>query len=620
MGVRSPDTHTRTLPGTVRSCLPRRTTLRAARCATGPTFADANGELSRTARKSGHARAEVFFCRYADPITGEPGELYSGPIYYPSKARSWYVAAKAYGKGWTTVYPFSSGGLGITAYKRFTEVGKTNGEMAGVIAIDYRFDGISSILKDATRAYGDEEVIIYVAETNSGAYGYLIGISLEGGIAYLSKPNAPKTRVLAVDCNNTVVKTAAQFLEAKRELGIDVSNEVYINDHFFVQSVPVGVSEGILWEMVTIQKVSCLSGYYEDAVNAQCSQCGSRFSSAAGSTSCDQCIDGYFWNYDVSKENFMVYDHEENWPCEKCRSSIGMACPGGTNFGIIKGYWATSPSSLDILECPYEGCLGNVNYFAGVTSYNGTSEISFTFITNLSCAAGHHGPKCASCQRDGVDGWTGDTYWFSTTEQKCKVCEDGNAGGVVAALLLIIALIAAVLGGVYMASKNKNKVVAIVDTKRFQVVWAAYQIINSADWSLNVSFPEPFASFSRLMSLVTNFSFAKVLPMGCLATYDHYSHLLVVTLVPTGLATLFALGAVMSSTKKMTRQFIFAMLMLAFLVLPTSATAILQLFHCEKLDDGGSYLYVDYSISCDSSTYAGFKAYVRSQSSMRWRP
>ena len=167
-------------------------------------------------------------------MTGNPAELYAGPIYYPSKERSWYVAAVQYGKGWTSVYAFSSGGLGITAYKRFSETGKVNGDMVGVIAIDYRFDGISTILESGTSTYdNDDEVIVYIAETNAGAYGYLVGTSL-GSLDYLT--SAPKERVLAIDCNHTTVKSAAQFLAQKRANGIDVSNQLYLNDHHFIMS------------------------------------------------------------------------------------------------------------------------------------------------------------------------------------------------------------------------------------------------------------------------------------------------------------------------------------------------------------------------------------------------
>ena len=49
-----------------------------------------------------------------------------------------------------------------------------------------------------------------------------------------------------------------------------------------------------------------------------------------------------------------------------------------------------------------------------------------------------------------------------------------------------------------------------------------------------------------------------------------------------------------------------ALLMLTFLVLPPSSTAVLRTFKCEEFDDGTSYLVTDYTLSCDSAKHDGY--------------
>ena len=281
------------------------------------------------------------------------------------------------GKGWTGIYPFSSGGLGITAFQRFSSVGaveRTNEDMVGVIAVDYRFDGISSILEDATSTFDNEDVIVYIAETNSAAKGYLIGTSL-GSLDYLT--SVANARVLAVDCNHTVVKSAARFLEAQRATGASVNDQLYINEqHHFIMSSPVGAAEGIEWEMVMIQKVQCLPGYFEDIANAMCSRCVTPSTSKAGSLTCDQCIEGFYWDSEITA-------------CETCPH--GANCPGGDSGLILeRGFCSSGSASNDVWPCP----LG----FAACPGDRSTSENQ--------CASGYSGVLCAVCQPGYVQ--TGD--------------------------------------------------------------------------------------------------------------------------------------------------------------------------------------------------------------------
>ena len=65
-----------------------------------------------------------------------------------------------------------------------------------------------------------------------------------------------------------------------------------------------------------------------------------------------------------------------------------------------------------------------------------------------------------------------------------------------------------------------------------QVTFAAYQIVASVSWSLEVSFPQPYQSIQLFLSSFMDFSIAAVLPVQCLTSYSYHTHLLIVTLCP----------------------------------------------------------------------------------------
>ena len=48
-----------------------------------------------------------------------------------------------------------------------------------------------------------------------------------------------------------------------------------------------------------------------------------------------------------------------------------------------------------------------------------------------------------------------------------------------------------------------------------QVVWVNYQIMTTVSWNLQVIFPEPFATFERLLSIL-DLSLLRILPISCM--------------------------------------------------------------------------------------------------------
>ena len=147
------------------------------------------------------------------------------------------------------------------------------------------------------------------------------------------------------------------------------------------------------------------------------------------------------------------------------------------------------------------------------------------------------------------------------------------------------------------------------DVTKFKIIFSTFQIIAALDWGLEITFPEPFATVENALSSVTELSIEHIMPMGCLMRYDHYKHILLVTLVPLLLVAFLLTGAfIVSKTDDATGgKYIHASLLCSFLFLPSSSVALLRTFHCLHLDDGGgNWLIADYGLDCDSKIHGTY--------------
>ena len=67
-----------------------------------------------------------------------------------------------------------------------------------------------------------------------------------------------------------------------------------------------------------------------------------------------------------------------------------------------------------------------------------------------------------------------------------------------------------------------------------QVVWVNYQIMATVSWNVQIGFPEPFATFERLLS-VLDLSLLRIMPISCLVececNYHRHRHRRVVSCV-----------------------------------------------------------------------------------------
>ena len=532
----------------------------------------------------------------ADPITGERRAMCRDREKYLTKSRPWYIeaVASARGWGWTPVYIFSSSRLpGITFFKRFSSLGESTGDMAGVVAIDYQLDGITKVLEEAMN--DRDETYMYIAETNTSTdAGKLIAISLGAKFVFSGTGDQ---RVLVVDVNHTVIRSAARFLNNTRRLGLLKNKHLYVNDHYFVMSSPVGNDEGMQWDLVTIQRVSC--------------------------------VPGFFWN--DATWNTATVQATGTEGCDKCPT--GAICPGGIRYAVKPDYWrATHDSRATIYRCPHANSCGQGN----------TDDSA-----DMLCRPGSLGPLCASC----------DSNYFNSAGG-CVECSAHQISKGATATIVLTCLVLC-FAFTFLRSKKVRLIVRPTIWWRsenvwqhMKILWAECQIIGAITHQLNVEWPPLFASFLNILTIFTDLTFLHW-PVECFVEWSFFDELLIATLGPFVLSLciplyhllhhfwitsksrakveLEGIAASAKAQEAFSTRFIQRLckrslpgwLWLWFFVLPTSTSTLVRFLECHAVEtpEGGEtfYLRADYQISCDTPTYGLCCIYV-SVFYIMWEP
>ena len=131
-------------------------------------------------------------------------------------------------------------------------------------------------------------------------------------------------------------------------------------------------------------------------------------------------------------------------------------------------------------------------------------------------------------------------------------------------------------------------------------------------------YPEEYATFVSKLSFI-NLDIGFMLSSSCLVTTDFYDKLLLSTISP--LVVLTVLAGTYSVARNRNLRSEAAMrevrykhmstgLFVAFLVYSSVSFTVFQTFVCEDMDDGRSYLRADYSLTCNTGTYAKYRAYA----------
>ena len=130
------------------------------------------------------------------------------------------------------------------------------------------------------------------------------------------------------------------------------------------------------------------------------------------------------------------------------------------------------------------------------------------------------GPLCGKCK------WEQPPRSYMKNE-KCLRCQGDETALVISILFLLVAVpsvVALVLWRFTRARALSYRVYRrVFDIGRFKVVWVNYQIMATVSWNVQIAFPEPFATFERLL-LVLDLSLLRIMPISCLVECECNYH------------------------------------------------------------------------------------------------
>ena len=160
---------------------------------------------------------------------------------------------------------------------------------------------------------------------------------------------------------------------------------------------------------------------------------------------------------------------------------------------------------------------------------------------------------------------------------------------------------------------------------KIKIVVTSYQIVSALPFSLALSFPSVTDVVFHMLSFVNVSAIAFGSP-ACYLSFDYYDRLRISTIVP-----LVVFGVIMfvffpvhylyyrwygKDISDLIRRYVFCILFLAYLFLPSVTVTIFGAFTCTNIDPQGlvpgtpTYLRNDYSISCNSKRYKQMVAWA----------
>ncbi|GMH88080.1 hypothetical protein TL16_g11053, partial [Triparma laevis f. inornata] len=263
--------------------------------------------------------------------------------------------------------------------------------------------------------------------------------------------------------------------------------------------------------------------------------------------------------------------------CEDVMEGIDAVTPGMTlaDMEIRPEYWRTSPTSIDVRECPVpEACVGG----------NRSDE-------NGLCLEGHSGPYCNLC----VDGWAKDPFLI------CKKC-DIDVTSVALTILVVVVMVGA---GVCLYYVVKAKLQGGNGTvwKRLKnggkILFTGFQITASLPAVVPaIPMPETFKEAVKTIQFL-NADLFQFVSAGCWSgNFNFYNRVLAVTLpIMLACGLLIVLGR--RSRGQGGSRFYNVAIAITYLTLPAVTTTVFGIFSCDELDDKRDLLRVDYSIDCE---------------------
>ena len=318
--------------------------------------------------------------------------------------------------------------------------------------------------------------------------------------------------------------------------------------------------------------------------------------------------------------------------CQDCMPGVRCETPGNKlhRLRLIAGFWRSSPTSTEVLKCPYgtHACHGS--------NANGTNSTD-------NCKPGYVGPICATC----------DTmYFFSWADEQCLKCEDAKshaASIIVGTCLLAIAAVVGVALFFGEVADNARAAVrgraatvtARVQMKLEDILRAirhavhkfkskAFVLLVTAQVQAQVvavagrnAYPQPARGFVNALGF-TNFDFMMYVPAECVhpeATF--YTKLVIKTVGPLVACLFMWMPALCLLVAKLylnmvdrrnherraqleqriqywSTMAIYASTVFLELILPSVSTTIAQTFMCEEIG-GKKFLREHLILSCKHS-------------------
>ena len=164
--------------------------------------------LQRCGEQVTHATENIrTFHSTSETQLGTPGALVGWDTYNNS-CRDWYTSAAQHTQGegwigWSSVYTFAGGEVGLTARGTIA----AGGDVVAVLAVDYQLLGISALLRQATD--GAQGIFAYIVEPNGDVAGKLIGVAPHENLVTVGSASH---RVDATDSNHPFVAASAGLL------------------------------------------------------------------------------------------------------------------------------------------------------------------------------------------------------------------------------------------------------------------------------------------------------------------------------------------------------------------------------------------------------------------------
>lgn len=125
----------------------------------------------------------------------------------------------------------------------------------------------------------------------------------------------------------------------------------------------------------------------------------------------------------------------------------------------------------------------------------------------------------------------------------------------------------------------------------------------------NVTYPDLYQRFLDGLNFI-NFDPGWLFSTGCLVHMDFHDRLLLSTMGPVVVMALLGVTyavatwryhASAAARREVHRRHLSVLLLLTFLIYSPVSSTLFQMFPCESLDDGNTYLIADYRIECDSN-------------------